>query len=80
MRVLCSTRPGLGHLHPLVPLARAREQAGHEVAVAAARSFGGTIEAGGLQPLAAGYDWLQSESEEALPESCPPMIRVSSSC
>ena len=67
MRVLCTTHPGSGHLHPLVPLAQALEHAGHEVAVATAASFGSTVEAAGLRSLAAGFDWLQAESEVAMP-------------
>ncbi len=39
MRVLFTTQPGVGHLHPLLPLARGMAQRGHEVAFACARSF-----------------------------------------
>jgi UDP:flavonoid glycosyltransferase YjiC (YdhE family) len=34
MRILFTTTAGLGHFHPLVPLARAAANAGHEVAFA----------------------------------------------
>jgi UDP:flavonoid glycosyltransferase YjiC (YdhE family) len=67
LRILCTTHPGSGHLHPLVPLARALQAAGHEVKVAAAASFGPAIEAAGLEAVPAGVDWLQSESEAAMP-------------
>ncbi len=67
MRVLCTTHPGYGHLHPLVPLARGLQAAGHEVAVATAASFSPAIETAGLMALAAGPDWLQSESEASMP-------------
>src|SRR3954468_7191787 len=36
LRVLFSCRPLTGHLYPLVPLARAAAEAGHEVAFATA--------------------------------------------
>ena len=39
MRVLFTTQPIPSHLHPLVPLARALADAGHDVAFATARSF-----------------------------------------
>ena len=34
MRVLFTSQPALGHFHPLVPIARVLESAGHEVAFA----------------------------------------------
>ena len=52
---------------PIVPLARALEVAGHEVAVAAAASFAAAIEAAGLRAFPAGLDWSLSEPEAALP-------------
>ncbi len=39
MRVLCSCVPGYGHFHPMVPLARALQDAGHEVAFATEARF-----------------------------------------
>jgi UDP:flavonoid glycosyltransferase YjiC (YdhE family) len=36
VRVLCTAFPAVGHLHPLLPLALAAKQAGHEVCVATA--------------------------------------------
>jgi len=39
MRVLVTTQPGSGHLNPLVPLAWALRDAGHEVKVACSASF-----------------------------------------
>jgi UDP:flavonoid glycosyltransferase YjiC (YdhE family) len=69
MRVLFTTSPGVGHFHPLVPLARALAAAGHEVAVACARAFGPTVAATGLQSVSAGVDWLAEEGpERAFPE------------
>ena len=34
MRILFTCYPGLGHLHPMLPLARAARRAGHEAAIA----------------------------------------------
>jgi UDP:flavonoid glycosyltransferase YjiC (YdhE family) len=67
MRVLFTTQPGTGHLHPLVPIARALEDAGHEVAVASSASFRETIESTGLRAFAAGLDWMQAEPESRMP-------------
>jgi UDP:flavonoid glycosyltransferase YjiC (YdhE family) len=62
MRVLMSTQPGLGHLHPMVPLAAACARAGHEVAFACAESFRREVEAFGFASFAAGPDWLEAEA------------------
>ncbi|MFB7665863.1 glycosyltransferase [Kitasatospora sp. NPDC056138] len=56
--------PGVGHLFPLVPLARALRELGHEVAVAS--MDGGEVVAGsGLPflPLAPGLDWRREIRE-----------------
>jgi UDP:flavonoid glycosyltransferase YjiC (YdhE family) len=63
MRVLFTTQPGTGTFHPHVPVARALETAGHEVAFAVAKSFCPTIEASGFRSFPAGYDWLMSERQ-----------------
>lgn len=57
MRVLFTTHPGFGHFHPLVPLARALQQAGHAVAFAAAAAFQPVIAGNGLRGFVAGADW-----------------------
>jgi UDP:flavonoid glycosyltransferase YjiC (YdhE family) len=48
MRILFTTIPAMGHFHPLVPLARAAQKAGHEVAFASSRSIHSQIEASGF--------------------------------
>src|SRR5215207_1381283 len=63
MRVLLTTLPGYGGLHPLVPLARALEAAGHEVAFACARSFCPPVEALGFRCFPAGFDFTFSERD-----------------
>lgn len=68
MRFLFTTQPGFGHLHPVVPIARALASAGHEVAVATSRRFREEVESRGLACLPAGLDWHESEAERAFPE------------
>jgi UDP:flavonoid glycosyltransferase YjiC (YdhE family) len=63
MRVLFTTTPATGHFHPLVPTARALQQAGHEVAFATARSFLGPVGASGFQAFAAGVGFETLEDE-----------------
>jgi UDP:flavonoid glycosyltransferase YjiC (YdhE family) len=67
-RILFTTQPGYGHLHPLVPLARAAQAAGHEVLVATSDSLCLVVEGAGLPCVAAGYDWLLAEERAAFPE------------
>ena len=69
LRILFTTQPGAGHLHPLIPVARGLADRGHDVAVAAAASFHGAIEAVGLRPLAAGLDWSTREMAQTFPDA-----------
>jgi UDP:flavonoid glycosyltransferase YjiC (YdhE family) len=68
MRVLFTTNPGLGQLHPLLPLARALREAGHTVAFACAHAFCPKVEAEGFKVFEAGLDWLESDAEKTFPE------------
>lgn len=52
MRVLLTFIGGLGHLHPLVPIARAAVGAGHEVAVAGSGRLSPHVESLGFTALA----------------------------
>jgi UDP:flavonoid glycosyltransferase YjiC (YdhE family) len=74
MRVLFTVHPAAGHLHPLIPVARALSGAAHEVAVASAASFRPEVEAFGLDHLDAGLDWLMSDQSTygAFPPMPPP--------
>ena len=56
MRVLFTSRQGFGHIHPLIPLAGAAREAGHEVTFAVPRSMGATVERCGFRWFAAGLD------------------------
>ena len=57
MRVVCSCNPLLGHLHPMLPLAGALRDAGHDVAFLTGSEIGGTIAAAGFEVLAAGPEF-----------------------
>jgi hypothetical protein len=74
VRVLFTVHPAAGHLHPLVPVARALSDAGHDVAVASAPSFRPEVESFGLEHIAAGLDWLISDQStwDAFPPMPPP--------
>ena len=71
MRALFTVQPSVGHLHPLVPVARALSGAKHEVAICSAPSFRPEVEAFGLTHVDAGLDWLMSD--QATWEVFPPM-------
>lgn len=58
-----TTIPGLGHLHPMVPLARALGEAGHEVRVACSDRFSKYVSGAGLTPVVVGPDWVEEEAE-----------------
>ena len=67
MRVLFTTQPGLGHFHPLVPIARALQGGGHQIAFATAASFAPTVRAAGFAHFPVGLDW----GEDAIYETFP---------
>ncbi|HVS29639.1 MAG TPA: glycosyltransferase [Solirubrobacteraceae bacterium] len=62
VRALFTTIPAFGHFSPLVPLAAAMQDAGHEVAVATAESFGGSVSRAGLEFIPAGVDMAEAMS------------------
>src|SRR6266567_392241 len=68
MRALFTTLPGLGHLHAMVPMARALIAAGHEVAFATSLRFSPIVEASGFQCFPCGFDWLEEEFSLSFPE------------
>ena len=67
MRVLFTTFAGTGHLHPLVPLARALTAAGHTVAFAAVPGFCPAVEAVGFPCFPAGLDEPEAGWESLVP-------------
>jgi UDP:flavonoid glycosyltransferase YjiC (YdhE family) len=56
LNVLFSVRPFRGHLHPLIPLARAFRRAGHQVAIATAEDAALVVTGAGLPWLPAGLN------------------------
>ncbi|HUG14767.1 MAG TPA: glycosyltransferase [Thermomicrobiales bacterium] len=68
MRVLIACQPGYGHLHPLLPLARASLAKGHEVLVATSASMCPVVEGAGFACAPAGLDWLLARERVAFPE------------
>ncbi len=71
MRVLFSTQPAIGHLRPLVPLARVLAARGAEVYVACAKSFVPEVEQLGLRGVAAGFDFTIGAASAAFPDMPP---------
>jgi UDP:flavonoid glycosyltransferase YjiC (YdhE family) len=64
VRALFTTQPTFSHWLPLVPLAKAVEAAGHEVAFATMPRFCPTIEAGGFRCFPAGADDTPEERRQ----------------
>ncbi len=56
MRILVTSTPGTGHIHPMIPLALALRDRGHEVTWATGPSSCRTVEAFGLATRPAGPD------------------------
>ncbi len=83
MRVLFTTQPATGQLHPLVPLARALIAAEHEVRFACAPSLVPQVEASGFRCIPAGLDFAMGNLDPlvrqfpALPPRPPPGSPVS---
>jgi hypothetical protein len=69
MLILFVASPGLGHINPMLPLARAMKDRGHEVQWAVAAEFVGYLERMGFPAHAAGLGHRQIS--EARPRSRP---------
>lgn len=61
MRFLITTLPGYGHICPLVPLARALQAAGHEVAFATSASAAGMLIPADLPVFSCGPAWSETD-------------------
>jgi UDP:flavonoid glycosyltransferase YjiC (YdhE family) len=70
---------GAGHLRPLLPLAHAFAEAGHEVAFATAATFAGQVEAAGFEAFPAGPDMREVRrrlgAHDAQLRALPPLER-----
>lgn len=62
-----TTLPGLGHLHPMVPLCRALREAGHDVLVGTAESYIDVVRGTGLDAAGVGPDWTFEEVDRFVP-------------
>lgn len=69
MRVLFSSVPEVGHLHPMLGLARALAEAGHQVAFAVSPDLEPRARQGGFETLPVGQE-LADWYVEAYPSSC----------
>lgn len=65
MRVLATCLPGYGHFFPMVPLARAVVDAGHDIAFATAADFCGRVQKDGFTAFPAGISLADQLSEAA---------------
>ncbi|MFN2593998.1 MAG: glycosyltransferase [Actinomycetota bacterium] len=74
MRALFTVQPSTGHLHPLVLVAQALTDAGHDVVVCSSPSFRDEVEAFGLTHIDTGLDWVTSDHSTwtAFPPMPPP--------
>ncbi|MDQ3980851.1 MAG: glycosyltransferase [Actinomycetota bacterium] len=75
MRVLFTAHGAYGHLLPLMGLARALADGGHDVVVATSSAFGAVVAAHGLTPHPAGMDddAMVAEAQRQWPETaCQP--------
>ncbi|MFY0570757.1 glycosyltransferase [Archangium lansingense] len=77
MRILFTAIPGSGHYHPLVPVARALQQAGHEVAFATSENLRKSVEGGGFRFFPAGGDWPQLQDAGAMAQMAESAMRMS---
>jgi UDP:flavonoid glycosyltransferase YjiC (YdhE family) len=68
VRVLATSQPAVGHLHPIIPLLHALAEDGHEVRLASAAQARPWVEQAGLTFEPAGIDWLESRYGETFPE------------
>lgn len=74
MRILFTFIGGLGHFHPLEPVARAAVAAGHEVAVAGSGGLVGRVEAAGFRAFATSP--VRSRPKTTSPRDLTPLSPV----
>ena len=63
MKVWFSIIPGHGHFFPMIPLARALGEAGHQVTFCTSASYGEVVRANGFASLAVGPDYTQASAK-----------------
>jgi UDP:flavonoid glycosyltransferase YjiC (YdhE family) len=68
VRVLLTTLPGVGHLHPLLPVAGGLLDRGHDLLVAASSGFGAEVAGAGLDLAPVGAAYTMSELPARFPD------------
>lgn len=68
MRVLFASLASVGHTYPLIPLAIAAREAGHEVHFAAGEAVHAPLAANGLRPFRPGDAFYEAYAEDLVPE------------
>jgi UDP:flavonoid glycosyltransferase YjiC (YdhE family) len=63
LRFLFTSIPGTGHIHPLIPTARALTERGHDVMFATAKSSMGLLQKLGFDATAVGPNWLEGSDD-----------------
>lgn len=63
MRILVTSSPPIGHVHPLVPLAAALQQAGHDLRWATGPDACPIVAAAGIKPVVAGLTATERRGE-----------------
>lgn len=59
MRFVFTALPGSGHIHPMIPGARALQERGHEVTFATSPALVGYLRKIGFDAIAVGPDWVE---------------------
>lgn len=69
--MVATCQPAIGHFQPMVPVARALVEAGHEVVFATSTSFCRFVHGAGFDAVPVGLDWLESEVDRSFPDLFP---------
>ncbi len=67
MKILFTTTGGMGNFNPLVPLAQALHDRGHQIAFATPALFGPVVETAGFESIAAGLNMTFREYRAQMP-------------
>lgn len=69
MRMLFTTLPATGHFHPMIPVARAALEAGHDVAFVTSASYCPVVESIGFRCFPGGFDRRSMALDDLFPDS-----------
>jgi UDP:flavonoid glycosyltransferase YjiC (YdhE family) len=76
MRCLFTVQPMFGHFNAMVPLARALQDAGHDVAFATGKGFGPIVHRAGFRHFPCGLDFDGSDHLLKLERTWPPELII----